>query len=184
MKNAIYLAKGGGGGHASGGRASSSAGRSSSSRSSSGTSRSSTTSRTKAGGSFRSSSGKTIKTSSTKPSNGKYSNQAGIVGADGYTPKFRSGYTAPEGSVVYYPQHSGLDYLPWIYLFSQHSPAYDNATVVQPDNKQMVATPSKEVDGMAVFNWILIIIFIAAAIWGVMWVVNKATTKEQPRYGW
>lgn len=182
MDNAVHLAKGGGG-RASSARSSISSSRSSTSSRSSSSSSKSGTARTEPGSTFKSPSGKTVKSSATKPSNSKYGTEAGTVGADGYSPRFKSGYTAPEGSVVYYPRHSALDYLPWVYLFSQDSPSFDNAVVVQPDDKQVIATPDQGVDGMAVFNWLLIIVFIAGAIWGVMWMVDRATAKE-PRYGW
>lgn len=99
--------------------------------------------------------------------------------SDTYQPRF-NGYTAPPGSVVYYPQHSPLDYLPWIFLFSQSSPSHDQAMVVQPDGKQVVAEPPKGVDGMVIFNWFIIIVFLALLLGGIVWLVNK---KTQPKKG-
>lgn len=199
--NFLVHNKGGGGGHASSGghSSSSSSSRGSSSSSSSGKSTSSSTGKspsTSANKSANSSSsksttsaktapgttvtanGKTVKTSTVKPAN---KSQAGITGVDGYSPKFKNGYTPPAGSVVYYPQHSALDYLPWVYLFSQHSPQNDSATTVQPDGKQVTAQPVQEgVDGLAVFNWILLIVIALAIIAGIVWGINKVTTKDKP----
>lgn len=86
-------------------------------------------------------------------------------------------YSAPAGSVVYYPQYSPMDYLPWIYLFSQNSPQHQQAVVVQPDGKQVQVTPQKGVDGMLIFNWILLVVVALAAIGGIVWLVNKKTQK-------
>lgn len=124
--------------------------------------------------------GKTIKTSTKKPTNSIYKNQAGVVGDNGYTPRFTNGYSAPAGSVVYYPQHSFVDYLPWVYLFSLggDSPQDDKVTTVQPDGKQVVAEPVQEgVDGLAVFNWILLVVIVIAAIGGIVYGVNKLTSE-------
>lgn len=185
----VYFAKGGGGGgHSSGGH-SSSAGRSSSSRSSSSSSKSSSKatpskpvagkSTAKPGSTVKTADGKTVKSSTAKPANSKYTKSKGVVGDNGYTPRF-SGYSAPAGSVVYYPQHSGLDYLPWIYLFSQNnSPHNDQATVVQPDGKQVVAEPVKGADGMYIFNWIFLIVICIAVLVGIVWGINKLTKEKQ-----
>ena len=143
-------------------------------------SRSTTSSATKPGNKITTSDGKTVQTSTKKPTSTKVNQQAGITGVDGYTPKFKNGYSAPAGSVVYYPQHSFTDYLPWIYLFSNNSPANDQATIMQPDGKQVTAPPVEEgVDGLAVFNWILLFIIGACIIGGVVWGVSKLTNKDK-----
>jgi pretoxin HINT domain-containing protein len=201
----VHNKGGSSGGHASssGGRSSgsSSAGKSTSSStgsksSSSGTSsynssssRSTTSSSTKPGSKVTTSDGKTVQTNAKKPSSSKVNQQAGIAGVDGYTPRFTNGYSAPAGSVVYYPQHSFTDYLPWIYLFSQNSPSHDQATIVQPDGKEVQAQPAPEgVDGLAVLNWVLLIAIVAGIIGGIVWGVNKYTTRnEKPKksaYDW
>lgn len=142
----------------------------------------STTSAKTAPGSKVTAGGKEVQTSAKKPTNSKVTNQAGIAGVDGYSPRFNNGYTAPAGSVVYYPQHSALDYLPWIYLFSQNSPANDSATTVEPSGREVVAQPVKEgVDGLAVFNWILLVVIVLAIVGGIIWGVNKITTKDKPK---
>jgi hypothetical protein len=182
-------------GTSSGGRSSSSSRSSSRSTSSS---RSSTSSKSSAkstaskpvsgkstakpGSTIKTASGKTVTSSAKKPTNAKYSRSTGVVGDNGYTPRF-SGYSAPAGSVVYYPQHSALDYLPWIYLFSQSSPSRDQATVVQPDNKEVKAQPAGGFDGMILFNWIVFILIIAAIIAGIVYLVNKLTNKPKPQAG-
>jgi hypothetical protein len=196
-------AKGGGGGGRGGGgggsRGSSSSSRGSSSKSTSpksstsskstpstpskptppkSNSRSTPSKTTKPGTDIKTSDGKTVKTSPKAPSNKKYNNQAGVTGADGYSPRFNNGYSAPAGSVVYYPQHSFIDYLPWIYLFSQNSPANDSATVVQPDGKEVVAKPEPEgTDGLAVFNWFMLILIGLGAVGLVIYLVNRFTSK-------
>lgn len=131
---------------------------------------------TRPGTAIRTSSGRTVRSSTAHPRNIRNARETGIVGANGYTPRFNN-YSAPAGSVVYYQQHSALDYLPWIYLFSQSSPRDDKATVVQPDNKQVTAQQDKGFDGLFVLNWIIFIILIVAAIAGVMYLVNKFTKK-------
>lgn len=121
--------------------------------------------------------GKTIKSSTKKPSNGKYRDSRGIVGDNGYSPRFSNGYSAPAGSVVYYPQHSFIDYLPWIYLFAATSPQNDKAAVVQPDGKEVIAEPVKEgVDGLAVVNWMVLIALVLGGIAGIVWLVNRFTS--------
>lgn len=201
--NYLVHNKGGGGGHASSGGHSSSSGRSSSSSSSSSgkstssstgkapstsanksansSSSRSTTSATTKPGSKVVANGKEVTTSTKKPSTvqGKPSTQAGVTGVDGYSPRFTNGYAPPAGSTVYYPQHSALDYLPWIYLFSQNSPQNDQTIIVQPDGKEVQAQPVKEgVDGLAVFNWILLIVIVIAIVGGIVWGVNKLTNKD------
>lgn len=200
--------KGGGGGHASSSHASvshtstSSKSSPSSSKASPGSTKSTTsttksapakpaapktsakagTSKAKPGSTIKTADGKVIKTSTAKPTNAKYNKSVGVVGDNGYTPRFTSGYQAPAGSVVYYQNHSALDYLPWIYLFSQdHSPApsQQTATVVQPDGKQVVAKPvAGGTDGLAILNWIILIIIVGAIVAGIVALVNKLTTKH------
>lgn len=189
------------GGFSSGGRSSASSRTSTSSKSSTSksTSSSKTTSSTpskpktsskpgtstaKPGSTVKTTDGKTVKSSTVKPNDPKYSKETGIVGDNGYTPRFTNGYAAPAGSVVYYRDNSAsaLDYLPWIYLFSHNNPATpaaQQATIVQPDGKQVEAKPAQEgVDGLAILNWILLIGIVLGIIWGIMWGVNKLSTKD------
>ncbi len=142
------------------------------------------TSTAKPGSKIKTADGKQVQSSSKAPTNKNYTNSSGIVGDNGYKPKFTNGYVAPPGSVVYYPQHNFIDYLPWIYLFSQNSPSQDKTVIVQPDNKEVQAQPVQEgVDGPAVFNWILLIAIFIAIIGGVVWGVNKLTTRSKSVYG-
>lgn len=127
---------------------------------------------------MKTSDGKTVTSSTAKPANAKYSQSSGVVGDNGYQPKFTSGYSAPAGSVIYYPQHSFLDYLPWIYLFSHDSPRNDAVTVVQPDGKQVEAKPEEGFDGLAVLNWIVLVVIALAVIAGVVWLVQKLVTRN------
>lgn len=132
----------------------------------------------KPGSTISTSDGKQVTSSAKPPTNTKYSQANGVVGDNGYTPKFSGGYTAPVGSVVYYPQHSFIDYLPWIYLFSQSSPHNDQVTVVQPDGSEVTTKPEEGgVDGMLIFNWILLVLMAAAVIAGIVWAINKLTKK-------
>lgn len=177
-----YFARGSSGG----GRASSSARSSSSKSSSKGSSAKATQAQKPKTSTKPTTASKTTTASAPKTVTGikgKYGNTGHRVG-DGYQPRF-NGYTAPPGSVVYYPQHSALDYLPWILLFSQNSPSHDQAMVVQPDGKQVVAEPPKGIDGMVIFNWVIVILFLVAILGGIVWLVNK---KTQPRkeavYAW
>lgn len=200
----VAQARGGGGGHSSGGHSSShSSSHTSSSKSSSTSSsktapkaapkpapkpaiksnaRSTSSANVKPGSTVKTSDGKTIKTSSVKPTNSKYSKEAGVTGVDGYSPRFTSGYSAPPGSVVYYRDTSFFDYLPWIYLFSHDNPATpagQTATIVQPDGKQVQAKPVAEgTDGLAVLNWIIMILLAIGLVALVVWLVNKYTSKK------
>lgn len=138
------------------------------------------TSKAKPGSTVKTTSGKTVKTSSTKPTNSKYTRSTGVVGDNGYSPRFSNGYRPPEGSVVYVPQHGVGDYIFWYYLFNHNSPRNDQATVVQPDNKQVTATPERSgVDGMFVLNWVILIIVVLAIIGGIVYLVNRLTGRKK-----
>lgn len=145
--------------------------------------RKTSSSNVKPGSTIKTSDGKTIKTSTVKPKDGKYNQEAGVTGVDGYTPRFTNNYSAPPGSIVYYRDTSFIDYLPWIYLFSQNNPATpagQSATVVQPDGKQVQAKPQPEgTDGLAILNWIILVLLLGGLIVLIVWLVNKYTTKEK-----
>lgn len=129
--------------------------------------------------------GKEVQTSSKRPSNSKYTKSTGVVGDNGYQPRYTNGYTPPAGSVVYRENNSALDYLPWIYLFSVmgDSPRNDQQTIVQPDGKEVQAKPVQQgVDGLLILNWIILIIIVAAIVGGIVWLVNKLTNKSKPSY--
>lgn len=181
MENLKLLAKGGGGGRGGGGGARGSTSKSSGSSSKSAPSQPKPGKSTATPGSkVKAADGTEIQSSAKKPSNTKFNTSKGIVGDNGYTPRFNNGYSAPPGSVVYYPQHSMFDYLPWVYLFSQDSPAKDSATIVQPDGKEVQAQPVQEgTDGLAVLNWFLLIVMALAIIGGVMYGVYKWTTRTK-----
>jgi hypothetical protein len=154
-----------------------------SSTSTNGTSTSSKTpagkSTAKPGDKVKTSSGKEVQTSNKKPTNNKYTQPSGVVGDNGYSPRFANGYSAPEGSVVYRREHDFVDYLPWVYLFSQDSPRNDHVTVIQPDGKEVTAPPAPEgVDGLAIFNWFVLIIIALAIIGGVMYGVYKWVNRK------
>lgn len=87
-------------------------------------------------------------------------------------------YSAPAGSVVYYQQSSMLDYLPWIYLFSQNnSPNNPQAVVVQPDGKQVTTQQQGGVNGIVILDWVVLALVAAGLIAGAVYLVNKATSK-------
>jgi hypothetical protein len=77
------------------------------------------------------------------------------------------------------------DYLFWAYLFNNDNPARpenQQATIVQPDGKEIIAKPEPQgVDGMMVFNWIVFILVVSAVIAGIVYLVNKLTTKKQSK---
>jgi len=178
----------GGGGRSSGGSHSSSSGSKSSGFSSGPKPGVSTA---KPGSTIKTSDGKTVKSSTKTPTKQGFSTSKGIVGDNGYTPKFTNGYSAPAGSVVYYRDTSFVDYLPWVYLFmnSNAAPQNQQATIVQPDGKEVQAQPVQEgVDGLAVLNWILLIAIVAGIIGGIVWGVNKWSSRNDPpkreSYGW
>lgn len=126
--------------------------------------------------------GKEVVSSTKKPTTTKKAVESkGVVGDNGYYPRFANGYQPPAGSVAYYPQHSFVDYLPWIYLFSLggDSPQRDQVVMVEPSGKEVTAPPEPQgVDGLAVLNWILLIAIVLAAIGGIVWGVNKLTSKQ------
>jgi hypothetical protein len=171
---AVAAARGGGGG---GGRASFSGARSSfSSTSRTSTSSTSRTGTTSSTASRPSTSTKTT-TSATAPKPG-YSKTGSVVGSGGYAPRFR-GYAAPAGSTVYYHSTSAWDWLPFFYIM--HASDHQSATVVQPDGKK-VEVKQDGVDGMLIFNWIMLILLTLGLIALIVWFVNKRTNKGTPSY--
>jgi cobalamin biosynthesis Mg chelatase CobN len=178
------FAKGGSsGGHASSSSHSTSSSKPSSSGSSSSKS-SSATSKPTTSSKPTNSTSKTTTAAKPSPAATKASgtsraySKSGYVVGDGYTPRFYGGYNAPAGSVVYYPQHSWTDWLPWVYLFSHDSPSYDNAIVVQPNGQQVAAEPEKGVDGMVILNWALLFLIGLALIAAIVWKINKSELKH------
>jgi len=112
-------------------------------------------------------------TQSTKKT---YSNTGYTVGGD-YQPRFQGGYSAPAGSVVYYPQYSALDYLIFWNLFNGTSQRNSSAVVVEPDGKEQVVK-QEGVDSMYVVNWIVLILFVLALGAGIVYLVNKLSQKN------
>lgn len=172
MEYQLFMAKGSVGGGRSGGFSSRSI--------TSTSSKSSTTSKSTSGKTVTGSS--TTKTTTTatgkaatqKPA-GNYKSSQVVQDPSSY--KFRDGYSAPAGSVVYVndSRSSALDWLPWIYLM--HHDGSQQTTVVQPDGKE-VKTVQEGSDGMYVFNWIMMIVLVAAAIGGIIWGVNRWAQKR------
>lgn len=115
------------------------------------------------------------KTTSPKTIGGKtYSGKGSVVDSN-YQPKFSGGYSAPAGSVVYYRQNSFLDYLPLWYIMSHDS--HKEAVVQTPDGKEQTVK-EEGTDGMYVFNWILTILVGLGLIAGIVYLINKFTTRK------
>lgn len=169
------FAKGGGGGRGGGGRSSSSS-RSSSVRS---TPKVSKPSVPKAPKVSTKPSTKTVKVQSAtaKKVNGKTFSKKGSVVDDTYKPRFNGGYSAPAGSVVYYRESSGLDWLPFYLIMTSQS--HREAVVVEPakDGQPAVEKVVKEegVDTMYVVNWVVSILIILGLIGGIVYLVNRKT---------
>lgn len=174
--------KGGFSGARSSSRSSSYSSKSSSKSSTGTTSKPKTGTSTKKAGSTVKVGGKTIKSSTKTPSKQGFSDSKGIVGDNGYQPRFTNGYNAPAGSVVYYQDHSFSDYLFWAYIFNSSNPARpenQQAVVVQPDNKEVQVKPEPGgLDGMLILNWIVLIIVVLAVVAGVAALVSKLTEKR------
>lgn len=114
---------------------------------------------------------------STKPvvsSTGKKMNGTGKVVDENYQPKFRSGYVAPAGSVVYYPERSILDWLPF-YMIMTHQ-QHQQVVVQSPDGNGGMKEETQEeegTDGMYIFNWIFSILVVGGVIYLIMRLVNR-----------
>ena len=103
-------------------------------------------------------------------STGKKMKATGAKVDDNYKPTFRGGYTPPTGSTVYYNQRGFMDYLPWIFLFTQDS--HREVVVETPDGKQETHT-EESVDSMYVWNWIFSILVGLGAVGLVVWLMNR-----------
>ncbi len=164
-----------------GARASSGSRSSSSSKSSSSYTPAKGTSTKKAGDSVKTKSGKTVKSSTKTPTKKEFSNSKGVVGDNGYTPRFTNGYKAPEGSVVYYRDNNLTDYFFLAYILNNDNPARpenQQAIIVQPDGKEVQAKPEPGgADGMLILNWIILIIVVLAIIAGIAALANKLTER-------
>lgn len=118
-------------------------------------------------------------------STGKKTTGKASVVDDTYKPKFKGGYVPPNGSTVQYVERntSFIDYLPWIYIFSQSHRDNVNqqeAVVTEPDGTEKTVIMEDEgMDGLLIINWIIMIALGGLLIWGVMLVVNKFTNKPQ-----
>lgn len=108
-----------------------------------------------------------------------YKTTGAVVGTGGYAPKF-SGYTAPTGSTVYYHNTSSWDWIPLMYIMNASS--HQQATVVQPDGKK-VEVKQEGVDGMLIFNWVIMILLGLGLIALIVWLVNKYTSKGGLAHG-
>jgi hypothetical protein len=182
-------------GFSGGGRSSSSAGKSSGGKSGSSSKPAAPPkgkSTAKPGAKVKAADGKEVTSSTKKPTNKKVSESKGVVGDNGYAPKFSNGYTPPAGSVVYQRDSNLMDYFFLYYLFNNDNPSRPEnreTVIVQPDGKEVTAKPEPQgVDGMMVFNWIVFIIVALALIAGVMWGVTKYVNRDKnPKkdiYGW
>lgn len=114
---------------------------------------------------------------STKPvvsSSGKKMSGKGTVVDDNYKPKFKSGFVPPNGATVYYPQRDFMDYLPWIFLFTQDS---HREVVVQTtgENGEVKEETQQEegIDTMYVINWIVSILLLFGLVYLIMRLISK-----------
>ena len=117
-----------------------------------------------------------VKTSAKPVSSasGKKMAAQGTVVGDNYQPKFSGGYVAPMGATVYQQQRSFIDYLPWIFLFTQSS---HREVVVETTNAsgtiQQETHKEEGVDTMYIINWIVSIGLLGGLIYLVMRMFNK-----------
>lgn len=118
----------------------------------------------------------------TTTKSGKKVTGKGNVIDNTYQPRFRGGATYPAGSQVYYADRGFLDYLPWIFLFTQSShrevvvyPATGSSTapVAAP-----VETKEEGVDTMYVINMIITILLSIGLIGAIVYFINKKTTPQ------
>lgn len=178
------------GGRSGGSFRSSSSSRSYSSPSKSTTTKPSTTSSSKPApstpkvSSKPSSSTKTVDAPVKTTSTGKKTAGRASVVDETYKPKIKGGYTPPNGSTVQYVERSAsfIDYLPWLYIFSQSHRDNVNtqeAVVTEPDGTEKTVVMEEEgVDGLLILNWFIMFLLTAGLIWGVVLLVNKFTMKK------
>lgn len=192
-------------GGSSGGRSSSSSSKSSSSSSKSSSTSSKNTNQSKSstpskpatpkkgvskatpGSKVKTADGKEVQSSAKQPTNKSFTQSRGVVGDNGFQPRYQNGYAPPAGSVVYQDRGpSALDYFFIAYLFNSNNsarPENQQEVVVQPDGKEVQVKPVQEgVDGLLIINWIILIIFIGAIIGGIVWLVNKKTGGGKSSY--
>lgn len=114
-----------------------------------------------------------VKSSTAHPSNEKYSHHHGTVGDANYKQQFIN-YNPPPASTVYYPVNSLIYYLPWLYLFSQNSPIRQDAVVIEPDGREVIAVPERShLDGYMIFSWVSVLILLILAIILILKLVKK-----------
>ena len=121
-----------------------------------------------------------VKTTSTgKKTTGK----ANVVDSN-YQPKIKGGYVPPTGSTVQYVERSPsfIDYLPWLYIFSQGHRDNVNrqeAVVTEPDGTEKTVVMEEEgTDGLLILNWVIMIVLTGGLIWFIMWGVNQLTMRK------
>lgn len=121
-----------------------------------------------------------VKTTTT----GKKTTGKANVVDDTYKPKIKGGYVPPVGSTVQYVERSAsfIDYLPWLYIFSQSHRDNVNkqeAVVTEPDGTEKTVVMEEEgTDGLLILNWIIMIALTGGLIWGIVLLVNKFTKKR------
>jgi len=176
-------AKGGGGGGRSSGGGSRSVSSTSKPTSAPGVSKPSAPSTPKVS-SKPSSTTKTVNAPVKTTSTGKKTTGQAKVVDDTYKPKVRGGYVPPNGSTVQYVERntSFVDYLPWIYIFSQSSRDEVNkqeAVVTEPDGTEKTVELEPEGgDGLLILNRIIMILLGVGIIYGAMKLVNMFTNKK------
>jgi len=118
---------------------------------------------------------KKVYSTTPKTVSGKQYSKTGNVVDDNYKPSFRGGYVAPVGSTVYYRDNSMLDWLPFYFLMTHDS--HREAVVVKPDGKEEIVK-EEGIDGMYIFNWVIVILLGLGLIAGIIYLINKYTKKK------
>lgn len=115
------------------------------------------------------------KSTAPKPASVK-GKSTGYVVDKNYTPRFRGGYSAPAGSVVYYQDNSFLEYMMFWHILNSDN-VHKEATVITPDGKEQ-KVKEEGVDSMYIFNWIIFILLAAGLVGLAIYLVNRYTNKE------
>ena len=105
-----------------------------------------------------------------------FSKKGSVVDAN-YQPKFRGGYAAPSGSVVYYRDNGIMDWLPFYLILSnqQHRQAVVQEPAKDGQPAKETVVKAEGTDGMYILNWILSIALVLGLIALIVWLVDRRT---------
>ena len=105
---------------------------------------------------------------------GKRMSGAGTVVDTNNRPTFKGGYQPPVGSTVYYPQRDFMDYLPWIFLFTQNQHREVVVESKGEDGQVKQETHTEEgTDTMYVINWIVSLLLLGGLIYLIMRLISR-----------